>query len=173
MMQWSCPDIFNAVCRLAGHIAAPKAAHVQALMTVIKYVVSTEHRGLVLSPKEKWRRGYKFKMRDWFWLDSDYGTNNDDHRSISDGRVLVNVAVISFHSVTQKFVALSVTEAKIATGIMIAHDMLYVYHWLESLKLDVELSMLLRMDTSGAVDIVNSWSIGGRTHHVDIGNNFL
>ena len=28
MMQWSCPDMFSAVCRLARHMTAPREAHV-------------------------------------------------------------------------------------------------------------------------------------------------
>ena len=37
----------------------------------------------------------------------------------------------------------------------------------------VELSMLLEMDNSGAVDIANSWSVGGIMCHVDVHNDFL
>ena len=33
--------------------------------------------------------------------------------------------------------------------------------------------MILKMDNSGAVDIANSWSVGGRTRHVDVHNYFL
>jgi hypothetical protein len=42
--------------------------------------------------------------------------NPNECRSISDGRVFVNCALIAFCSVTQIFVMLSVTEAKIAVG---------------------------------------------------------
>ena len=69
---------------------------------------------------------------------------------------------------TQKFVMLSVTEAEIAAGVMVSQDMLYIYCTFESLKLKVELPMVLEMDNSGAVDIANSWSVGGRTRHVDV-----
>ena len=41
------------------------------------------------------------------------------------------------------------------------------------MELEVELPMLLEMDNSGAVDIANSWSVGGRTRHVDVRNYFL
>jgi hypothetical protein len=85
----------------------------------------------------------------------------------------MNNVPISFRSVTQKFVTLSVTEAEIAAGVMVAQDMLYVYRLLESLELEVELPMILEMDNSGAVDIANSWSVGGRTRHVDVRNYFL
>ena len=85
----------------------------------------------------------------------------------------MNNVPISFCSITQKFVTLSVTEAKIPDGLMVAQDMLYVYRLLESVELEVELPMILKMDNSGAVDIVNSWSVGGRTRHIDVCNYIL
>ena len=94
MMQWSCPDIFNAVRGLARHMTAPREAHVRALMTLIKYVTHTKHRGLMIAPKEMWSTGYKFKLHGR--SDSDYATNPDDRRSISGGRVFVNNVPISF-----------------------------------------------------------------------------
>ena len=48
---------------------------------------------------------------------------------------------------------LSVTDVTIAADIMEAQDMLYVDCLLELLKLEVELSMLLEIYKSGAVDI--------------------
>ena len=51
--------------------------------------------------------------------------------------------------------------------------MLYVYGLLESLELEVEKPMILEMGNSGAVDIANSCSVGGRTCHVDVRNHFL
>ena len=38
IMQWSCPNIFNAVRGLARHMTVPREAHVHALMTLFKYV---------------------------------------------------------------------------------------------------------------------------------------
>ena len=130
------------------------------------YDSSTRDRGLVLAPKEIWSPEHKFKVHGR--LDSDYAMNPNDCRSISGGRVLMDNVPISFRSVTQKFMTQSVTEAKFAAGVMVAQDMLYIYHSLESLKLKVELPMVLEMDNSGAVDTVNSWSVGGRTRHVDV-----
>jgi hypothetical protein len=44
---------------------------------------------------------------------------------------------------------------------------------MESLELEVEFPMVLEMDNSGAVDIANSCSVGGRTRHVNVRNYFL
>ena len=66
----------------------------------------------------------------------------------------------------QKFVTLSVTEAETAAGVMDAQDMMYAYRILMSLGLEVETLMILEI-------FANNWSVGGRTRHVDIRNNFL
>ncbi len=85
----------------------------------------------------------------------------------------MNGVPISICSITQKFMMLSVTEVKIAAGVIVAQDMLCVYHLMESLELEFELPTVLNMDNSSAVDIPNSWSVGGRTHQVDVHNYVL
>jgi hypothetical protein len=80
---------------------------------------------------------------------------------------------ITFRNSTQKFVTLSVTEVESAAGVMVAHDMLYVYRLLDSIGLSVELPMLLEMDNKGAMDLANNWSMGGQTHHLVVRNHFL
>jgi hypothetical protein len=152
-------------------MTVPREAHVCALMTLMKYIMHTKHRGLLIAPKDMWSAGYKFKIH--CRSDSDYATNPGDQKSISGGLVFVNDIPISFRSFTQKFVMLLVTEAEIASGVMVAQDMLYIYRLLESLELEVELSMVLKMDNSGTVDIANSWSVGDRMHHVDVRNYSL
>eukprot|EP00970_Alexandrium_tamarense_P014138 scaffold3896_cov260-Alexandrium_tamarense.AAC.1 len=51
---------------------------------------------------------------------------------------------------------------------MVAQDMMYLYQSLTKIGLSVELPMVLEMDNSGAVDLANSYSVGGRTRHVDV-----
>ena len=51
--------------------------------------------------------------------------------------------------------------------------MLYVYRIIISLGLQVELPMAVELDNSGARDLANSWSVGGRTRHVDTRQFFI
>ena len=66
-------------------------------------------------------------------------------------------------SATQKTVALSSCEAEINAEVFCAQDMFYQKNMMESIHLRVELPMALEMDNKGAVDLVNSFSIGGHT----------
>ena len=125
----------------------------------------------MIAPRDMWKAEYKFKIHGR--LDSDYATNPNDCRSISGGHVFMNDVPISFQSIKQNFVTLSVTEAEIAVRVMVAQDMLYIYRLFKSLELKVEMPMVRKMDNSGTVDIANSWSVGGRTRHVNVRNYFL
>ena len=70
---------------LARHMIVPRKAHFRTLMALIKYIVSTENRRIVLAPKERWSPQYKIHGQ----LNSDYAMNLDGYRSISDGRVFM------------------------------------------------------------------------------------
>ncbi len=71
-------------------------------------------------------------------------------------------------SVTQKTVALLSCKAELNAAVLCAQDMMYQKNTLESIGLKVELPMILEMDNKGAGNLVNSFSFGGRTRHIDI-----
>jgi hypothetical protein len=52
-------------------------------------------------------------------------------------------------------------------------DMIHVKQLIKSMKLKVKLPMEIRVDNKGAKDLVNNWSIGGRTRHVGVRLNFI
>ena len=52
-------------------------------------------------------------------------------------------------------------------------DALFVKKILKSLRRKVKLPILASIGNGGAVDICNNWSVGGRTHHVEVKQNFL
>jgi hypothetical protein len=71
-------------------------------------------------------------------------------------------------SATQKTVTLLVCEAEMSSAVLCAQDMIYAKHILESLGLQVETPMVLQMDNKGAVDLINRFSVGGCTRHIDV-----
>ena len=52
-------------------------------------------------------------------------------------------------------------------------DALFVKNIRKSLGLKVKLPMLAIIDNGGVVGIGNKWSVGGRTCHVEVKQNFL
>ena len=70
-------------------------------------------------------------------------------------------------------IALSTCEAELYSGVLEAIDMMFCYYLVTSLGLTVELPMILYMDNTATVALANNWSIGGRTRHLDIKQNYL
>jgi len=84
LVRNSRPDIGNAVCELSRQLVRPTNSHYQAMLTTMKYVVSTPNRGIVLNPTGTWNG----KDKDFVWIikgrcDSNYATNPDDRKSVS------------------------------------------------------------------------------------------
>jgi hypothetical protein len=71
---------------------------------------------------------------------------------------------VCHRSARQRHVTLSVTEVEGTAGVTEAQAMLFVYNILKSLGLKVQLPMVLEMDNKGAVNLANSWSVGGCIH---------
>jgi hypothetical protein len=70
-------------------------------------------------------------------------------------------------------VALSITEAELFAAVLEAQGMMFAYHTMTSMLLRVELPVILYIDSQGTVDLANNWSVGGRTRHVDVKQNYL
>ena len=85
----------------------------------------------------------------------------------------MNDAAVVWQSSTQKSVTLSVTEVETRAAVTFAQDMMYTKNVVASLELEVELSMVLEIDNRGAVDLINSWSVVGRTRHTGVRINYL
>ncbi len=76
-------------------------------------------------------------------------------------------------SATQKTVALSSCKAELNAAVLCVQDMLYQKNTLESIGLKVEYPMVLEMDNRGAIDLINSFSVGDCTQHINVKQCFL
>ena len=94
-------------------------------------------------------------------------------QSVSGYSVMLEGVPVVVKSAMQKFVALSVTEAETVSAVQCAQDMMYVKRVLEGMELKVRLPMVLNIDNSGAIDLANNWSPGGRTRHMETRMFFL
>ena len=67
----------------------------------------------------------------------------------------------------QKIVALSVTGADMIAATSNVQDIMYVKRLLESIDLRVALPMVLEVENKGAVDLINNFSVIGRTRQLE------
>jgi hypothetical protein len=94
-------------------------------------------------------------------------------RSVSGYVVYVEDALTMHRSAMQKTVALSSCKTELNTAVLCVQDMLYQKNTLELIGLKVEYPMVLEMDNRGAIDLINSFSVGGCTQHIDVKQCFL
>jgi hypothetical protein len=174
IMQWSRPDIINAGCSLARYMHAPNELHWRvegiALLSCVDH--GNQQSRPSIRPSRLWNgpRTLSSSSMDGPILNA---ADVDDKRSVTGCRTFLENSPVCHRSATQRHVTLSVTEAEGAAGVTEAQDILFVYNILKSLGLKVQLPMVLEMDNKGAVNLANSWSVGGRTHHVDVQMYFL
>ena len=147
----------------------------KALMRVMSYIVSTREIGFTFRPDHphSWdgsRDGKIFEIMGK--SDSEYGKHSS-RRSVNAGITYLDGAIVKQYSKMMPIVALSTTEAELYSAVITAQDMMFVYHVVVGLELKVKLPMILYCDNNGAVQLANNWSVGGRTRHEDIKQNFL
>ena len=104
--------------------------------------------------------------------DSEYAKHSS-RRSVNAGITYLEGAIIKQFSKMMPIVALSTTEAELYSAVLTAQDMMFAYHVMTNMELNVKLPMTLYCDNKGAVDLANNWSVGGRTRHIDVKQNFL
>ena len=173
MMKWSRPEIANSVRELSRFMSAATLAHMKAMTRVMKYVVSTPERGLLLKPNAKWDGSPEFEFEILGQSDSDFAKDQTTRKSVSGYVTYLNGAVVTVKSKMQQSVTLSVTEAELVAATSCVQDMIFIMRVLESIGLKVKKPMILQVDNKGAKDLANNWSVGGRTRHIDTRNYFL
>jgi hypothetical protein len=145
----------------------------EAMQRCMRYLTGTKDACLMLDPTRKWDGEKEFCFLIRGVSDSDYAKNMQTRHSISGYVVYLEDVPVMHRSAKQKTVALLVCKAEMNLAVLCAQDMIYAKHVLESLGLQIETPMVLQMDNKGAVDLINSFSVGGRTHHIDVRQCFL
>jgi len=102
------------------------------------------------------------------YSDSDYAKDSETRRSVSGYAVFLNNSPVQWKSKMQECVSLSVTEAELIAATSCAQEMMYVKKVLELTGMKIKLPMTLQMDNKGAKDLINNWSVGGRTRHIAV-----
>jgi hypothetical protein len=139
------------------------------------FCVNTKDHGIFVHPDGYWNgkaeKDYYFEVLGT--SDSDYAKDLVTRKSVSGYVVYLNNSLISAKSKMQECVTLSVAEAELMALISCVQEMIHVKQLIESMSLNVKLPLTIKVDNKGAKDLVNNWSIGGRTRHVGVRLNYL
>ena len=173
LARWSRPEIFNAVRELTRFGGKAGVNHMKQMLRVMKYCVDTKTRGLTMNRTVEWNGDPDFEFTITGHSDSDYAKDPDTRHSVCGMTTSVNDNPVICKSKMMPVVALSVTEAELFAATACAQDMLFVMRIIESMGLKVKKPMILKVDNRGARDLINNWSVGGRTRHIETKQYFL
>ena len=175
LSKWSRPDIQNITRELSRYFMTATLAHDKAMRRVMTFCLNTKNRALLIKPKGEWNgkldENYFFEISGV--SDSDYAKDMQTRKSVSGYTTFLNGALVTAKSKMQECVTLLVSEAELVAVTNCIQDMLYIRNVLELMGLKVKVPMKVDLDNKGAKDIINNWSVGGRTRHVGVRFNFL
>ena len=150
-------------------------AHEKAMLRVMSYCLCTKDQLEIMKPHDEWNgilsENYVFEISGV--SDSNYAKDSETRKSVSGYTTFLNEALITAKSKMQECVTLPVTQAELVAVTKCMQDMLYIKNVMELMGLKVKLLMKVEIDNKGAKDIINNWSVGGRTRHIRVRFNFL
>ena len=172
LMKWSRPDVLNSVSELSHFMIGAMAYHLKVMYHVMQYCLVMKQKGLTLKPDCKWDGDPNFEFTLAGKSDSTYASD-EEAKSVTGYYTTLNGAIISYKSKGQTATTLSVTESELVAAVDHVQDLLFERRVLESIGWRVQLPMILNVDNRGVVDLVNNWSVTGRTQHITVLTNFL
>ena len=168
LLKHSRPDLSNSVCELSKVMDGANKNHLKMLRRVVKFVIDTQDRKLILQPKPNkvnWEmRGYS---------DSDFAGDVDGRKSISGYIIYVQGCPISWRSKGQKSVSLSSTEAEYMAVSEVATEILFMKSMMDFLGVLVSLPIEVYVDNVGAIYLSKSATTSNRTRHIDTRYHFV
>jgi len=174
MMPWSRPDFYKAVRELSRFmkIGASKD-HMMAIERVMNNCLNTRERYFLLEPTQEWDGNLELELVILGRSDLDYAKVAETRKSVSGNSTFLFGAPIIQHSSMQKIMDLYVIKAESIAATSNAQDMMYVKRLLQSIELRVALPIVLEVDNKGAVDLINNFSLSGRSRHMETRQYYL
>jgi hypothetical protein len=135
----------------------------------LEYCIAAAGRGRKIELLQQWDGSKEFEFVVSSKSDSTYNQCPETRRNTTEA---IGVLVITKLTM-QETMKLSVTKAKLDSAVTNVQDMLFVKSIIESLGLQVKTLMILSVDNQGVWELVNNWSVRGRTQHVASKGMFL
>jgi hypothetical protein len=168
LVKHSRPDISNATRELSKVVDGATEAHWKQLLKAIKYTIMTKNKALKMKPKMR---------NNLFFIegisDSSFGEDKDTRISVYGYVAYFCGAPVATKSKLGQSVSLSSTEAEHFAVSEVAKEILFIKQLLETIGIQVELPIIIRVDNVGAIFLGNNYSVGQRTKHIDTRTHFV
>jgi hypothetical protein len=159
------PDCANAVCDLCGHLESPGDEHWKALGRLVGDLKANYRPLKLRCPKE---------LRDMRAVDSDWGTSTVDLKSIGAYLSGVGGFLYNWQSKKKTGVALSSTEAELASASELGKDIKFLRSLIDEVTGgQAVMPSHISEDNTGAIFLMKKNGVSSRTKHIDIRGRFL
>jgi hypothetical protein len=161
------PDIAYSTNRLSEFLQNPGPAHWKAAQHLLAYLKGT------LDYKITYRRGAANGIRPTGWYDADYAADLDTRRSTSGEVFMMSGGPVSWSSKKLAAVALSTVEAEYVAQTHSAKQAMWMYSFLEELRMPQERPAILYGDNMGAAALARDAKRHARVKHIDIREHYI
>ena len=144
------PNIAYSVGVLSCHVACPGRTHMQAVKRVFRYLCRTSHYGLEFQANNS---NYALPI---VYVDSDWGGDCMDRKSILGFAVLSDGGAISWGSKKQTLVLLSTIEAEFIAASTAVKEILWHQSLFSSLDMALTSPTSLLINNQGALNLDKS-----------------
>lgn len=159
------PDISFAVSNVAKYCHDPSKEHWTAVKRILRYLKGSTHLGLLYTRQDP--------MEVVGYSDSDWGGDNDDHRSTSGYIFQIGGTAISWRSRKQSSVALSTAEAEYMALSGATQEAV----WLRQLYTDLldkpVRPTVIYEDNQACISMSENPKFHGRTKHINLKYHYI
>ena len=145
-VKYSRPEIANITRELSKTMIQASTCDYNLLLIVLKYITRTSSLGLEFNIS-----GDSLTWDFVSYVDSDWGGNTDNRKSVSGWCIFVNNCLLGWGSRDQKNVTLYSTEAVYVGISEISKEILFIKQVLEFVGVKIHLPITVYVDNMGAI----------------------
>ena len=165
------PDIANSVREHSKMMDGATKDHLSSLLRLIKYVIQTQDRKLLLKLKRNAKNGNIFSIVGY--SDSDYASDKDHRKSVTGMVIYICGIPVAWKSKGQKAVTLSTTEAEYYALSEMCSELIFIKNILEFIGVKIQFPIVAKVDNVGAMFLSNNHAMSQRTKHISIRQHFI
>ena len=173
LVKYSRPDLANAVRELSKGVQSPNEMCWKELMRVIKFTLDTRRYGLKFEIEDKTSTMGKLRWEVQCFSDSDWAGDKTTRKSVSGYVIYFMGCPIVWKSRQQSVIGLSSSEAELYACIEAVKEVKYLVQLLQSMEIEVELPVTIRVDNTGAIFMAENLAVSQRTKHIDLRARYL
>ena len=153
------PDIAVSVSKLSRYLEHPQEAHWKAGIRVLRFLLTTKDKELILAPKLKAKQL-------GVWSDSTWNSNPDNCRSRTGFGILFHKCLIVWKTKLQPHTTLSSTEAEYVALNAATKEAIWVLRLLSEMGIEMKIPVPVFADNQSTIALAKHNMAKPRTKHI-------